>query len=178
MLIPPLSLLFLCLPFLCVPAHCTQLTEEYYTTHQELEYALVNSAVNQSIPNLYVLVETFFPIEHLEPICLPVTYNLHCDTQTICSTGDCIDCTTSNYNASFLWTEYDTTSTIGKILLSYAWSGIELLGFSNWEETCVFKYETTLQLNVTNLTYADRDIVMGTLKKITAQVRAQYVTRS
>ena len=169
----PLSLLFLCLMVLSVPTHSTQVSVESYTTHRELEYALLNSVINQTVPNLYVLANTFFPIEHLEPICLPVTYHLDCDTLNICSSGDCIDCTTSNFNASFLWTEYDTTSAIGKILLSYAKSGIELLGFSNWEETCVFGYQTSLQLNVTNLTYADRDVVMETLKKITAQVRSR-----
>ena len=162
------SLFLACIFTLLSPIGSTLLSEDY-VTEQELQCALLHSSNNVSVPNLYILANAFFPLQGTEPICVPVEYHIHCETNPICTSSECINCTDSEYVTNYLWTGYDVNSGIGIVLLSYALDGIELLGFTSWEKLCSFKSPASLYLNL-SLTYSTQDVVLSSLIKLTSQV--------
>lgn len=147
---------------------CHGLSKEDYTTYQELEDSLIHSLNNESIPNLYILANAFFP-QGQEPVCLPINYYIGCENHLDCSNSNCINCTEEAYATSYLWTLYDINFLTGTVLLSYARDGIELFGFNNWEKFCPLSTSIDLTLHV-NLTYNSREAVLSSLKSITSQV--------
>ena len=144
------------------------LTEEDYVTHLQLEEGLLSSSNNETVPNLYTLSANFFPLQSLEPVCVPVRYHLNCGSQNSCV--NCINCTDSDFVSDFLWTGYNVNEVIGSVLLAYALDGIELLGFNSWEKVCSFKDSVNLYLNLTVLTYSNQDVVLQSLIEVTSKV--------
>lgn len=150
------------------PMKCAFQSKEYIT-EKELESSLLHSSNNVSIPNLYVLANTFFPLQRVEPVCVPVQYSIQCENNPVCTSSPCINCTDAEYTANYLWTGYNVNSPIGTVLLSYALDGIDLVGFSSWEESCSISDPVHLYLNV-NLTDSSQDTVLSSLQKISSQV--------
>ena len=144
------------------------LSEEDYVTYRELEQGLLSSSNNETVPNLYILSANFFPLQSLEPVCVPVQYHLKCGSQNNCV--NCINCTDSDYVSDFLWTGYNVNEAIGSVLLAYALDGIELLGFNSWEKVCSFTDAVNLYLNLSVLTYSSQDVVQQSLVKVTSKV--------
>jgi len=150
---------------------CTQISNEDYTTWREVEDALLNSnSNNDSIPNLFMLKESFFPLESPEPFCVPVEYRVVCASQGMGNCPNCVNCTQSEFVSQFLWTQYNVKEAIGAVLLSYAYDGIELVGFNSWESVCSFTDGVSLTLNMSVLTYNEQTVVLKSLLRLTSQV--------
>lgn len=94
-------------------------SEDDYNAYNELVSALGNNSHAH-----FILRELYFPSIGQSPICTPIKYELICDGS-------------SPQNFSFLWTEYDTSTYIGQILVSFAYYGVIVRGF-DWEESCRF----------------------------------------
>ena len=139
------------------PSCGVQPTKEQYDQFQLLQSALLNdnSSSNGVAPNLYILEETFFPKQQPEPICVPVTYNI--------VFAEC------EYNATFLWTQYDVGVPIGSFLLSYSQNGIVLRGF-DWEDACIYMDEVVLRLEIKNYNYSDETLLQDSLKDLSSLV--------
>ena len=97
-------------------------TEEEFELYSELEGAFTNNSLA-----LYNLRKLFFPPTGAPGrLCSPIQYQLSCNGN----------------NISFLWTQYDTDSLVGQILVSFAYYGVVLRGF-NWEQYCKFYRDKT-----------------------------------
>ncbi len=168
---------FVCILTLLSPIECALPHKDYVTEH-ELELALLHSVNNESIPNLYVLANTFFPPQQrVEPVCVPVQYSIHCENSPLCTSTVCINCTNgTGFVSDYLWTVYDVKSPIGNVLLSYALDGIDLVGFSSWEESCSLSDPIILYLNL-NLTDSSQDVVLSSLAKISSQLKKYAATQ-
>ncbi len=159
-------LLFMCIEF--SPSY-SAINKRDYVTEQELELALLHSENNYSIPNLYVLANAFFPLQEVEPVCVPVQYNILCENYPKCTSSVCINCSDSEYISNYLWTSFNVSSTIGTVLLSYALDGIDLVGFSSWEESCALIDPVLLYLKL-NLSDSSENSVLSSLQKVSSKV--------
>ena len=131
-----------------------------YKAYNELEEALLNGNTS-SVPNLHVLVDTFFPKQGLEPICAPVKFTL------MDADEDGFDWNGTNH--SFLWTDRYLPYTTGILLLSYSRSGITLKGFE-WERACLFMNETVVVLELNSSFNYSNDDIVNTLGDLASQV--------
>ena len=144
-----------------------QPTEEESTLKSLLRDALVNGSTSGA-PNLYVLEANFFPAQGQSPICVPVNYQLSCN-----SGAPCIDDDAHALNTSFLWTQYDLTLPVGALLLSYASSGIILKGF-DWEDACIYSKAFQLNLTLNTSEQFNEDTLTAALLGMTSQVSRHY----
>ena len=167
---------------LLCPAGASQPTYQDYTVYGELEKQLLTGEDGPF--NLYTLAEVFYPKVGPKPICVPISYTLLCaseisnctDSVINCTesgysncTDSIINCTESGYRTSFLWTQYDLSTPIGPLLLSYAWDGITLKGF-DWEDSCNFQKDVHFDLNVANVSCRSKEVIKTALKALTAVV--------
>lgn len=126
-------------------------TEEDFDLHNRFVGALNNNSFA-----LFTLRELFFPSVGPSPLCAPIIYEITCD-----------DYSTRNF--SYLWTQYDSHSLVGQILISSAYYGIVLRGF-NWEDSCWFFNDSAfLRLNMDEFN-CESDAVFTQLKIFTATV--------
>ena len=153
-----------CLAALLVASSCVQPTEEDHTLYSLLQRALMNGSTN-GVPNLYILEANFFPSQNQSPICIPVNYSLFCNSDF----ASCLKENSHSENISFLWTQYDVTLPIGRLLLSYASSGIILKGF-DWEYSCIYSEAFQLDLTLDSAVQFDDSAVSSGLLGITSQV--------
>ena len=153
----------LTLATLLATSTCVQPTEEESTLQALLRDALVNGNTSGA-PNLYVLEANFFPAQGQSPICVPVNYQLSCNSSAPCIVDDA-----HALNTSFLWTQYDLTLPVGALLLSYASSGIILKGF-DWEDACIYSKAFQLNLTLDTSEQFKESILTTALLGITSQV--------
>ena len=140
------------------------ITLEKYAVYQQMQDALIHGNTS-SIHNLDILADVFFPKGGLEPVCVPITYNLVCsDNESMYDANNLED----DIRYSFLWTQNYITFSTGVLLLSYSGSGITLKGFE-WENSCIFMNETMLILEVSSLNCSS-DIVDDSLQDLSSQV--------
>lgn len=126
-------------------------TEEEFDLHNQFVDALNNNSFA-----LFTLRELFFPSVGTSPLCTPIIYEITCDDS-------------SSRNLTYLWTQYNSQSLVGQILISSAYYGIVLRGF-DWESSCWFFRDTAvLRLNMDELN-CDSDVVLKQLKIFTATV--------
>ena len=130
-----------------------------------LEYLLTNDSYN-----LYKLQTTFYPTSGHAPFCVPVTFSLvcNCAAQSVREVGD-VNCSTE-YNATFLWTSYDTSTPVGKLVLAYALGGIMVNGFS-WEGLCLLNESVQLTIGIVNNSCTAINELLGALQEIATKVR-------
>ena len=121
--------------FLLVNGYNTP-SESDYNTYRELENALSNSSYA-----LFSIRELFFPSVGRSPLCTPIIYELTCTTPQ---------------NYSFLWTQYDSRTIVGQILVSFAYYGVTLRGF-DWENSCWF-FRSNERTPVLRLNFSDCSI--------------------
>ena len=125
-------------------------TEEDFDLNNQFVDALKNNSFA-----LFTLRELFFPSVGVSPLCTPIIYEITCDNS-------------STLNFSFLWTQYDSQSLVGQILISSAYYGIVLKGF-DWESSCWFFKNTTLRLSKDEFN-CESDALLTQLKIFTATV--------
>ena len=147
-------------------------THEEYVVYKELEQQLVSG--EDASYQLYRLSEVFYPKVGPSPICVPVTYTLTCPNATVidnCTSRPipCVETEADSFNASYLWSHYDLGAAIGPVLLSYAWSGIRLRGFS-WEDSCDLDRELRFVLDIDNISCRSGEVIKSALKAMTAVV--------
>ena len=167
---------------LLCPAGASQPTYQDYIVYGKLEKQLLTGKDGL---NLYTLAEVFYPKVGPKPICVPISYTLlcpnaseisnctdsviNCTDSVINCTDSVINCTEPGYRTSFLWTQYDLSTPIGPLLLSYAWDGITLKGF-DWEDSCNFEKDVHFDLNVSNVSCRSEEVIKTALKALTAVV--------
>ena len=148
-------------------------TREEYIVYRELENQLLTG--DDASFKLYRLSETFYPKVGPSPICVPITYILTCPNETIidnCTSHPipCSETEAEGYRASYLWSQYDLSTAIAPVLLSYAWNGIRLEGFS-WEDSCDVEGGLEFVLDIDNISCRSGDVIKDALKALTAVVR-------
>lgn len=131
-------------------------TLDHYSSYIQLSKAMLDSNTSL-VPNLYIVLDAFFPKQSIEPVCLPIKFTLD------------IEGIAEQRNESFLWTGDYIPSLIASILFSYSQSGITLRGFV-WDSSCIFvgDVELLLELNST-FNYTD-DVIIAALGDLTAEV--------
>jgi hypothetical protein len=140
----------------------SELSVDDYKAYRQLEDALINGTTS-SIPNIDVLVNTFFPRGASEPHCAVVNYTIVNNALT----------GVDDYDHAFLWTMTYLPYTTSILLLSYSKSGFSVKGFE-WEQACLLKNETQLVLEIDSLDYS-KDVIHTALSGLTSQVLVQNV---
>ena len=135
----------------------TSITLDRYNSYTELSKGLLESNTSL-VPNLYIILDAFFPKQSVEPVCLPIQFTLD------------IEGTAEQRNESFLWTDDYIPSFIASILFSYSQSGITLRGFV-WDSSCNFVSDVELILNLNSTFNYTDDVVRSALGDLTAEVR-------
>lgn len=140
----------------------TSATLDHYNSYIQLSKALLESNTSL-VPNLYIVLDTFFPKQSVEPVCLPIKFTLD------------IEGVAEQRNESFLWTGDYIPSFIASILFSYSQSGITLRGFV-WDSSCIFVDDVELLLELNSTFNYTHDVLIAALGDLTAEVLT-YTTR-
>ena len=137
-------------------AQSQSVTEKEFTIYNELEEAVTNNSLA-----LFNLRKLFFPSTGAPgQLCSPIQYQLSCSEEI-------------NVTYNYLWTQYNTDTLVGQILVNFAHYGIVLRGF-NWEQYCLLYHNgssVNISIDVPLLDcVGDKDIIYQQLLELTTTV--------
>ena len=95
---------------------------------------VLNNATFNSTDNFYTIKRAFQPQPGSHKICIPINFHITCDSAECDDTHPENNCS-PEFNASVLWTEFDTGDIAGKLMLYFASSDFNVLGF-DWAGAC------------------------------------------
>ena len=127
----------------------SDLSSDNYDLHHQLEEGLAHYS-----KNLYNIQKAKLHDKTTSKIaCLPVNYTLQCrSSDGNCSllsnkTGSVCDNDINGIDIIFLWSSFDTSTTLGNLLLTYTIYDLRVFGFG-WEDDCYVYDNSTTNITI------------------------------
>ena len=132
----------------------------------ELQKMLIEALFN-STDNFYLIKNAFQQEPGVHKICIPVRYSVTCTDQQPEDSDKDLDhffnCT-NGYTWGTIWTEFDTKTIAGNLLIYFASNGFSVFGF-DWGGACdtddvksLLNTTTVLVLTVPSLSCSEKDL--------------------